>query len=763
MTTIRALTVTRHVLPGLRTEPLASYLAGLGLTRMLGEQADPAVTAAWTPDGLALTTTVTDIAAWLADEYVPTPIMSPWNNGSGFGLKDKESLSAIETLVAHPSPRLARLRDAIPLAREVVRKARAEGWITESGTVANKRRVVLELRNRCPDDMVAWIDATVVLTGQHDQAFPPLLGTGGNDGRLDFSTNFHQRLLEVIGTSGPQRARSLARARDLLDGTEVEQLASAAVGQFDPGAAGGPGSSRFGAAGSLVNPWEYILLVEGALLFAASAVRKNQHYRPGEERAAMPFTVYGSPDGSASGAAGEESRGEVWAPVWTSEFTLPEIRQLFAEARASWRGRPARRAVDFYAATRTLGVARGIGEFARYGLQRRNGLAFAAVPLDKIAVREKAEVRLAADVEDWASRVSGGDSSAAVSQAKRRFEAAHLKYARDGGALRLARMLAALTSLEQAVGRSGRTRDAAYVRRPPRAQEFLGVLAAGEPLPELRIAVGIASCATLPGTDRETSRTMRQILLPIDPPGPAERNRGGGRWRDSAVVPGFGLKPLRQVLADVLIWRSRTAAAEHDPQHKFRGVPTFRSGAIPVPTSDLHAFAGGLIDEVSLEFWLRACLALDWSGARQSWPAVGQAVPVPALGLLQPLALGLTSAEARKARRARSAAATGEPEPREPSDEPKLALRPDWAARLAAGQVHAVHAEAVTRLRQAGWEAVPASPGGGTANGARIAAALVPRCLNPWRVLRKLAIPIAQPDEPATSHSTEPTDPEEQT
>jgi CRISPR-associated protein Csx17 len=103
----------------------------------------------------------------------------------------------------------------------------------------------------------------------------------------------------------------------------------------------------------------------------------------------MPFTVSFSPDGSSSGAAGEEktSRGEVWAPVWTRAWTLAEIRQLFGEARASWQGRPARRAVDFYAATRTLGVARGIERFVRYGLQQRNGLAFVAVQAPGPAAR----------------------------------------------------------------------------------------------------------------------------------------------------------------------------------------------------------------------------------------------------------------------------------------------------------------------------------------------------------------------------------------
>src|SRR6266568_6075147 len=278
---------TRHIFPGLRPEPLASYLAGLGLIRVLGEQADPAAAAAWAPGGLAVTTKVEDIAAWLAASYVPTPVLSPWNNGSGFGAKDKEPLVRLEALREHPSPRLARFREAITIAEAVVRDARDQSWADD------KKGLVLEFRNRCPEGLLPWIDAAVVLAGD-DTVFPPLLGTGGNDGRLDFSTNFHQRLLDVIGVSDKDRARSLATARDLIDGTEAEQLAGAAIGQFDPAGAGGPGSSRFGAAESLVNSWGYVLFVEGALLFAASATRRNQH---AAGRVAMPFTVQGSPDG----------------------------------------------------------------------------------------------------------------------------------------------------------------------------------------------------------------------------------------------------------------------------------------------------------------------------------------------------------------------------------------------------------------------------------------------------------------------------------
>ena len=423
----------------------------------------------------------------------------------------------------------------------------------------------------------------------------------------------------------------------------------------------------------------------------------------------MPFTVSPSPDGSASGAVGEESRGEVWAPVWCQAFTLAEIRQLFAEARASWRGRPARRAADFYAATCSLGVTRGIDEFVRFGLQRRNGLAFAAVPLDRIVVRERPSVRLAAQVEDWATRV-GGDASTAVAEASRGFNKAHLEFARDGEPMALARMLAALTTLEMAAGRSRRAKEAVPARSAPPASAFLEELAKIGTA-ELRLAVGIASCATRASEGRP-ARSMRQILLPVDP----------GGWRDAPVVPGFGARPLASVLADVLIWRSRTAAAEPDAA-KFRGVPTFRSG-IPVPVADLHALACGRLDDKAVDLLLRACLALNWQKARHQWDNKQPDVPVVTLGLLHPLAVGLRPGKASD----------------EPADEPVTALSPEWATRLAAGQVTRVHQEVVARLRQAGWTAVEAPPEQATAaDGTRIAAALVPRCLRPQAVLRLIA------------------------
>lgn len=687
--------MTVHTLTGLRPAPLASYLAGLGLVRLLGEQADPDLAAAWSDDGLVVDTAVPDLAEWLVERYQPTPVLSPWNEGSGFGAKDVTPKQRLEALVAGTNPRFAPFRAAMPAAARA-----AERYRTAGGT---KERAVREFRNRCPEELLPWIDAAVVLGGA-DAYFPPLLGTGGNDGRLDFSTTFHQRLLDLLEPAAAARRRSLAQAADLLVGTQGERLEKLPIGQFDPAAAGGKGSSPFGDADSIANPWSFVLLVEGALVFAASAARRTMH---GARRAAIPFTVTASPDGSPSGADDETSRGEVWTPVWRHPYSWPEVRQLFAEAKATWRGRPAQRAADFYAATRTLGVARGVDAFVRYGLHQRNGLAFVAVPTEVVPVAERPAVRLAGRLEEWVSWVRRGESSSAVGRAVRRYDAAHLAFVRDGDPWALAGLLAAVTELEQTAGRSGRTRDSVPVRRPPWAHDFLDVLA-GLDLPELRVAVGIASCATRAGVDAagQPARSMRQLLLPVDP---------DGRWRDAPVVPGFGLRPLRAVLADVLVWRTRTALDERN-EHDYRGAPTFRNG-VPVPAADLHELAApGRLDDDRLDLFLRACLALRWDGVRWEWPEPGRPVPpVATLGLLHPFAAGI-----------RPAGTAAVP----------VALQPDWPLRLSAGQVVGVHAEAALRLRQAGWTAVPA-PEPASVDGPAIAAALVPRCRDPWRILRR--------------------------
>lgn len=698
--------MTKHLLGGIRPEPLASYLAGLGLIRVLGEQADPELSAWWDAAGLVVETTVDDLAGWFTGTFVPTPVLRAWNQGSGFGTGDGAPSAELAELLAIPSPRLDPYRATLRAANDAARRSR-DGWSNEE--------VARQFRNRCPQESLAWIDAATVLA-DGDLLYPPLLGTGGNDGRFDFSGNLHQHLVKIFDPTDAARRRSDTLIRDLLGGTQEAPLAPMAVGQFDPAAAGGRNSSPFGAADSVVNPWGYVLMMEGAMMFAATANRRNLH---GAGRAAIPFTVRASPDGSPSGAD-EVSRGEVWAPLWGRHLSYREIRQLFSESRAAWRGKQAVRAVDFYAATRTLGVTRGIGSFVRYGIHQRNGQAHVAVPIERVVVANKPTVELAAGLEDWVRRVRSSDTSTPIAQAVRRFEQAQMAFVQDGGPLTMGRLLATLTELELAVGRSGRAREAVPVRQPPPAHRFLALFA-DQVSAELRVAVGIASCRTRRGLT--PARTMRQLLLPIDPG--AQRQE----WRDSPVVPGLGVRRLAAVLADVLTWRARTANEQPgENEQRARGATAFPAG-VAVPAADLHGFARHELDERLLMMWLKACLALDWRAVSHRWPdSQTSAVPLPTLAVLHALAAGMV--------------AEG------PDDDSALALEPDWPSRLAGGQVTQVHDEAARRLRRVGLVVAPSMATPPRVSGVDIAAALVPRCAKPREVLLHYVAAPLRPLDP---------------
>lgn len=254
--------VSTHRLGGCRVEPLGSYLKGLGVLRLLGEQVDPDATARWNGDVLVLATVLgpDELEEFLLDRYRPTPLVAPWNNGSGFSPKDKEARRAVELFMSSTSDRLGPYRDAIRIGQGVVRRAATAGWDQKK----DKKLWVEACRAELPDASVAWVDAAVVLTSDEPR-FPPLLGSGGNDGHFDFSVNFIHRLADVLclrsGRRVPRRIDSQRWLAAALCGDSLVAGVKATVGQFDPGSAGGANSSPTGDAPSVVNPWDFVLRV----------------------------------------------------------------------------------------------------------------------------------------------------------------------------------------------------------------------------------------------------------------------------------------------------------------------------------------------------------------------------------------------------------------------------------------------------------------------------------------------------------------------
>jgi CRISPR-associated protein Csx17 len=163
------------VLEGCRPIPLAAYLEALGVLRLTAEQADPTVRAWWEGDRFRLRTVLNrdELVRFLLYDYRPTPIIAPWNGGSGFYPKDaKDGISALH---ASTLTRFAAYREAIDLGKRLIRERK----LNERPADQAKGELIAALRAEASVELVGWIDAAIALTLDRT-AFPPLLGTGGN-------------------------------------------------------------------------------------------------------------------------------------------------------------------------------------------------------------------------------------------------------------------------------------------------------------------------------------------------------------------------------------------------------------------------------------------------------------------------------------------------------------------------------------------------------------------------------------------------------
>lgn len=431
-----------HDLDGCAPTPLAHYLKALGILRLVAEQADPQARGWWDGDRFRLATQLSHdgLRAFFLEGYKPTPLASPWNKGSGFFYTNDPGLTPVEKSTA---PRFERLRvgiragrlllDELAKADQAVRTIKAETKDKKlskaqkkalQDSPAYKKRLaeaekvfktlkadlIPQIRLHWRGPHREWMDAAMVLGVDGIPRFQYLLGTGGNDGRLDFTNNYFQRLNEVFDLSDPVgRPRNSAQSwfdSALWGVTTPGLLSGSAVGQYFPGMAGGANNSNGPDSDSLLNPVDFLLLMEGAVLFAAHATRR---LGAGEQtRAAAPFAVGTQGAGYASAAGSDESaRGEQWMPLWVQPITLPELRRLLAEGRAQIGAHSAREPLDLARAVARLGTARGIVAFQRYGYIERKGQSNLAVPLGRFHVPDHISPRLACldDLDAWLPRL----------------------------------------------------------------------------------------------------------------------------------------------------------------------------------------------------------------------------------------------------------------------------------------------------------------------------------------------------------------------
>ena len=472
-----------------------------------------------------------------------------------------------------------------------------------------KRALIPNCRRTWRGPHAEWMAAAVVLDENGNESWPSLLGTGGNDGNLDFTNNSMQRiadLFDLADPSGGARDGTAALLRHALWLDLTNELTDKAkIGQFMPGSAGGANCTNAPDGNGLVNPWDYVLMLEGSILFNARATRRLE---PNElSRASSPFVVRSHAAGYSSPGAEKASRGEQWMPIWSRPSTFGDLAGLLGEGRLQLGRRIANRPVDVARAISRLGVARGINAFTRYGYLERNGQSNIAVPLGRIYVRHHPRSHLIDDIAPWMNRLQrlarDKNAPARLIHAERRLaDTVFAVLTHDDSPDRWQAVLCAAVALE-AVQAAGTAISAGPI--PTLSKEW--VKAVDDRSPELRLALSLGSAAAGYSREGRPFDSVRHHWLPLE--------RGARRFRvsekrlakDSRVV-----MTGRDASADCFaVVERRLIEAAMNGRRK---LPLVAARGSAARLSDLALLLGGTVDLTRVIALARAFMALRWGG-----------------------------------------------------------------------------------------------------------------------------------------------------
>ncbi|MCW8137605.1 MAG: type I-U CRISPR-associated protein Csx17 [Planctomycetota bacterium] len=600
--------IQKHELAGCAPSPLAHYLKGLGVLRLVAEQADPNARGAWRDERFVLWTRLDREALleFFLVRYAPTPMLTPWNGGSGFYPNDNRS--GFQPIAESKAPRFEAYAQAI--AQTISLVAGAEAAPKEEA----KAELLTRARATWRGGVLEWLTAATVLSADGQPRYPALLGTGGNDGRLDYTNNFMQRLVDLFDpATGSPRPTARAWLEASLEGTPGAGLLDSAIGQFMPGAAGGVNGAAGFSGKAQVNPWDFVLMLEGATLLRVASVRRlDSSELP---QAAAPFAVRSVAAGYGSATdADATSRGEIWLPLWPRPSSLQEVRALFREGRLQSGSGRATRAVDAARAVARLGVDRGVQAFERFGFLERLGQSNLAVPIGRWSVRWKAappRVRLLDELDEWIDRLrraaSDRTAPASFGRLARRLDDDVLALCRDDSPDRWENLLRSLAVTEDELARRGRTTaERGLNPLPPLSSGWLEVLRFDDP--EVRLAVALASAGTPSWVQRSERRELGAIrahCLPLEGPPWAPRfDRGEAGLRKSPRV----------VWRSASLWEDLSAVVlRRAVESKQHGLGYLALSPVVAPRlEDLAVLAFGRLDGARVAELGRALMALRW-------------------------------------------------------------------------------------------------------------------------------------------------------
>lgn len=581
-------------IPGLGPDSLGSYLASLGLLRVLSRRW-PAVRIAWREDVLRIVGGPANLDE-LLDELMSvatnrgwTPYQREWAEAQKKGTKAKSGM---------------------PLAI----------W----QAAAKEEGLELFAAHAVPHARVS---------------FNPLLGSGGNAGKRAFSDGW-KRAVEVLAPPAPKKpSRRNEASTEKATREEAEKKAGVAEaerrrGELKAYLLGNPlswlveklnAASWFSEANKLYNsgqrpyreeplsPWAMVLACEGLAFMAGGASRRLG--ARARAKGAFPFVTEAVAPRGAAGAG--RDLAEFWAPVWERPMTLPEVRTLFARGRAELHGRGVLTPGAFATAVMQRGVDAGVAEFRRFALGRTTSA-------NTFEPRYEGTLRLTPAAATPAASLQ--PSKTAVTTALERIVGVIDRLPRDESAGKRKRFIglrgpveAALIRLAAKPAEAQAARElvdavAAALDRVDRNRAFRERRMSWAPLPIEWLPSLFADEA--PGVE---ARLALALVSGFPRSRPFALYRFGVEWNESRRhFEHPGTKPARwvwgpgspqRVLSAVLLRRifdwETAATASSEEQEADRTL-------MPASCADVNHWLEGLLDEELLARWIVRLALFDW-------------------------------------------------------------------------------------------------------------------------------------------------------
>jgi CRISPR-associated protein Csx17 len=426
--------------------------------------------------------------------------------------------------------------------------------------------------------------------------------------------------------------------------------------------------------------------------------------------------------GFASGAP-ENTRGEIWLPLWNKPCNLYELKAFIAEGRSTIEGRSVKDGIDFARAVASLGIDRGIQSFVRMQFQERLGGNYLATFLGVIPVAYNRTSLLLNDFDRWRSQLRNACSAkkpnppVSVLRAVNTLENAIFAYCRSGTKKELTGIL---SSVGQCVRRLASSPSFAcepkHNLRPLPRLSLQWIDEADDGSPEFRLACALASIQKS-GDGEHSVGPLSSNMVPYNhhnPQAPFDKV-----WMEKPHIVWSNGSLISNLIA-VLRRRCMDAA-------RF-GLPILPlEGACPAPLSDVISFVGGQLDEERIESFLWGLNAVDWRNWNRRNAQYSRVVD----GILPPAYALLKLTHATYLPDGRLISKTN----------PALPFDPGIVAAAAAGRCAEATRRAARRLRASGWTPLITTIGGDSEHVRRCAAAaMFPLCSTDLRTLSRVVL-----------------------